>query len=465
MAGIGFELRKLLREESYLGLIRAYGYAGLISSGPWVLSILAVMALGLLSLAGGVADARGITQFLVSVTYLVAFSLILTGTVQLLFTRYVADQLFQQRRHEVLPNLLGLLSAVNAVAGIAAAVVLVTLFDGTSLLYRLEMLTAYVLLCNIWCLTMLVTGMKAYRQVLWAFAFGYGLTLVAGLALRPYGLEGLLGGFVVGQGLLFFLLLALILHDFPGERLFAFELRHGSRTHRSLIATGFFYNLGIWADKFVFWYNPDTSEAVIGPLRASPIYDLPIFLAYLSIVPGMAVFLMRMETDFAERYDAYYNAIRDGATLARIQSELEHMVEAVRGGIYDIFKIQGITVVALILVGPLLITWLGFSLLYVPLFNIDIVAVGVQVLFMAILNVLFYLDRLRLALWLCLLFAASNLGLTLLSQHLGAVFYGYGYALSLILVSMVGLVLLNREFARLTYQTFMLQPNRPPAGE
>lgn len=100
-----------------------------------------------------------------------------------------------------------------------------------------------------------------------------------------------------------------------------------------------------------------------------------------------------------------------------------------------------------------------------PLFNIDIVAVGVQVLFMAILNVLFYLDRLRLALWLCLLFAASNLGLTLLSQHLGAVFYSYGYTLSLILVSMVGLVLLDREFARLTYQTFMLQPNRPPAGE
>lgn len=459
MAGIGFELRKLLREESYFGLIRAYGYAGLISSGPWVLSILAVMALGLLSLTG-VAEAREVAQFLISVTYLVAFSLILTGTLQLLFTRYVADRLFERRREAILPNLVGLLTVVNMVAGTAALLVLAAWFGGTSLLYRMEMLAAYVLLCNIWCLTIFVAGMKAYRLVLWAFAIGYGLTVAAGLALRPFGLEGLLGGFVLGQAVLLFFLVALVLRDYPGDRLFAFDLHRADQTHRSLIFTGLFYNLGIWVDKLAFWYNPATSEPVIGPLRASPIYDLPIFLAYLSIIPGMAVFLMRMETDFAERYDDYYEAIRGGDTLKHIQSQLERMVEAVRSGIYDILKIQGITVVALILIGPKLIAWLGFSQLYVPLFNIDIVAVAVQVLFLAILNVLFYLDRLKPALWLCLLFVVSNLLLTLLSQRLGAVFYGYGYALSLSLASLAGIVTLDREFSKLTYKTFMLQPNR-----
>lgn len=463
MAGIGFELRKLLREESYFGLIRAYGYAGLIGSGPWVLSILAVMALGLLSLAA-VADAREVVQFLVSVTYLVAFSLILTGTLQLLFTRYVADRLFEKRRDVILPNLIGLMTLVNAAAGLIGLVVLWLWFGGTSPLYRVEMLAAFVLLCSVWCLTVFVAGMKAYRLVLWAFALGYGLTVAAGLALRSFGLEGLLGGFVLGQAVLLFLLLALVLRDYPGDRLFAFDLRRADQTHRSLIFTGLFYNLGIWVDKLLFWYNPNTSEAVIGPLRASPIYDLPIFLAYLSIIPGMAIFLMRMETDFAERYDAYYNAIRGGDTLSHIQAQLARMVESVRSGIYDILKIQGITVVTLILIGPRLLAWLGFSQLYVPLFNIDIVAVGVQVLFLAILNVLFYLDRLRPALWLCLLFVVSNFLLTLLSQQLGAVFYGYGYALSLTLVSLAGIVVLDREFSRLTYKTFMLQPNVSGSG-
>ena len=49
MAGIGFELRKLLQRDSYSGLLQAYAYAGIISSGPWILSIVGILAIGLLS--------------------------------------------------------------------------------------------------------------------------------------------------------------------------------------------------------------------------------------------------------------------------------------------------------------------------------------------------------------------------------------------------------------------------------
>ena len=61
MAGIGFELRKLLRRDSLLGLLQAYTYAGLISSGPWVLSILGILLVGILSL-GIVIPARGTSR-------------------------------------------------------------------------------------------------------------------------------------------------------------------------------------------------------------------------------------------------------------------------------------------------------------------------------------------------------------------------------------------------------------------
>ena len=42
MAGIGFELRKILSRDTYTATLHAYVYAGLISSGPWVLSIISV---------------------------------------------------------------------------------------------------------------------------------------------------------------------------------------------------------------------------------------------------------------------------------------------------------------------------------------------------------------------------------------------------------------------------------------
>ena len=108
MAGIGFELRKLLKRDSYLSLLQAYTYAGIIGAGPWVLSILGVQAIGFMSLAVVVPDFL-ITQFQVSVTHLIAGSLILTGFLQLAFTRYISDRLFEKREDRVLPNFIGAL--------------------------------------------------------------------------------------------------------------------------------------------------------------------------------------------------------------------------------------------------------------------------------------------------------------------------------------------------------------------
>ena len=124
MAGIGFELRKLLRKDSYFGLLRAYGYAGIISSGPWVLSILVIMAIGLLALGLLPDRSDQIWQFLVSVTYLVAASLCLSGLAQLIFTRFVADRLFEKKQGIILPNLIGLLTVMNLLAAAIGLTVL-----------------------------------------------------------------------------------------------------------------------------------------------------------------------------------------------------------------------------------------------------------------------------------------------------------------------------------------------------
>ena len=98
------------------------------------------------------------------------------------------------------------------------------------------------------------------------------------------------------------------------------------------------HNLGIWADKFMFWYFPPTSDAIIGGLRASLIYDLPVFLSYLSIIPGMAVFLVRIETDFVEFYDKFYDAVRSGGSLEYIRSCATKWSMPIQQGLGEIAK-------------------------------------------------------------------------------------------------------------------------------
>lgn len=70
MAGIGFELRHMLRKNTLTSIFQAYTYAGVIGSGPWVFSIIGILLVGVFSV-GVVAPPLLVTQFQTSVTYLV----------------------------------------------------------------------------------------------------------------------------------------------------------------------------------------------------------------------------------------------------------------------------------------------------------------------------------------------------------------------------------------------------------
>lgn len=455
MAGIGFEIRKILHKGTFLSMLEAYGLAGIIGSGPWVLSVIGVLIIGLTT-QSLVDDRSLVVQFLVSITYLMAFSLILTGALQLMFTRFIADRLFEDQRDVILPNLMGAVWLTTGVSAIIAALVMIFLFD-ESPRYELLMLANFVVLCNLWMVVVFLSSMKVYLRIVGMFFVGYSIAVIGAIALARFGMPGLLCGILLGHSFLFFGFFFIIIREYPGSSFVRFDFLQYKNIFVSLALTGLFFNLAVWADKFVFWFTDATSQSIIGPLRASLIYDLPIFLAYLSIIPGMAVFLVRMEADFAEQYDRFYTAIRRGDTLAHIKQAKSQMIFAARQGIYEIFKVQGITVALLLLWGQEILSFVGISPLYARLFYVDVVAVSVQVLLLSILNVMFYLDCRKLSMFICLLFFVSNLLLTLLTLQLGASFYGYGYAASSIISCIVGLFLLSRKMDRLEYETFMLQ--------
>lgn len=455
MAGIGFELRKLLQRDSYAGLAKAYTYAGIISSGPWVLSIIGILLVGVLSSV--VVPDQQITQFQVSVTYLIMLSLVLTGPIQLSFTRWVADRLFEKRQSEIAPNFLGALLVVVVVSGVLGLVGVLTLFPEQSNFYRVTLAGGLVVMSSIWLATIFLSGMKQYKSIVALFAVGYTVTVGGALALRSWGMEGLLLGFVLGQFVLLAGLLVMVLRMLPADQLIAFDFLGRRAMFIELVFVGLFYNLGVWSDKLVFWFSPEVSQHIIGPLRASIIYDIPAFLAYLSIIPGMAVFLVRIETDFVEYYERFYDAVRDGGSLRHIQRMRDEMVFTIRQGLYEILKIQSITALVVFLVAPRLFDWLGISHLYLPLFYLDVVGASLQVALLGLLNIFCYLDRRRVVLGLTALLLVLNVGLSLLTLQLGATFYGYGVALAMMITVFVAMLALESKLHHLEYETFMLQ--------
>jgi len=296
MAGIGFELRKILKRQTLFGVARAYAYAGLISSGPLILSIFGILIIGVMSLAF-VIPKYAIVQFQVSVTYLIACSLILTGPLQLSFTRFISDRIFEKRDDLVLSNYNGVVLVSTAASGVLGVLAVAFGFRGEPLMYRLLMVAGFVVVSNIWIAVIFLSSVKQYRQILFVFAIGYGCTVAFALMLNTHGLSGLLGGFVAGHVVLLAGLSGLIYRNYRSPRFISFEVFQKRFAYPSLAMVGFLFNLGVWLDKFMFWYAPGTGSKVIGPLNASVIYDIPVFIAYVCVMPGMATFLVRIEAD------------------------------------------------------------------------------------------------------------------------------------------------------------------------
>jgi uncharacterized membrane protein len=221
--------------------------------------------------------------------------------------------------------------------------------------------------------------------------------------------------------------------------------------------SGMLYNIAIWIDKVIFWFSPLVGYMVIDKLHASMVYDFPIFLAYLSIIPGMAIFFFRLEVDFAKSYEYFYRAINKHGTLRQIKRHKQGMIDAVKRSIHEVLFVQGIFNIFLFLGAEQLFELLLLPKLYLPLFYVDVIGVQLQLGFMSILAFLYYLDRQKEALYYTLFFVLINAVLTWISIQLGPYFYGYGYSITLLILFVSSILTLNRILQELDYETFMLQ--------
>ncbi len=454
MAGIGFELAKIMKVKRLSSLLQAYGYSMMIAAGPWLISILSILLAGYIA-RPFVRDAGEITQFQVTITYLIAFSLIFTGHFQLYFTRYIADRIYEKDYARVLPNTIGVLLFIMASFAALLYPFFIYAFRDQSALFSISFILALGMMGSIWILNTLLTGLKSYKYITFCFLLAYLVTIIATYLLARYGLKGLMAAYFTGQVLLFFMLLGAILRAFPSDRLVEFDFLRRSRIYPAMMLTGLFYNLAIWADKFIFWYHPETGDRVIGPLNNSIIYDLPIFLSYLAIAPGISVKFMRLETDFVEAYDSYFSAIHSGENLRRIYNRNAELAGAARLLITEVLRLQGIVTIALFLLSERIFAFFGFPKIYIPLFHIDLIGTYMQLLLITVLSLLFYLNRQKETLIMTGLLLVLNVSLSYLSIQLGPFYHGYGFTASFFFVSLLGLYYLNRVLRRITYETFM----------
>ncbi|MEF3280072.1 MAG: exopolysaccharide Pel transporter PelG [Elusimicrobiota bacterium] len=458
MAGIGFELKKMFKEDRLSSIFKVYGYSALLSSGTWMISIFSIMFIGLIKTYQK-ENLSDIIKFQVSITYLLALSLIFSSFFQLSFSRYIADRIFHKNQEKILPGFIGVLF-LTFTSGLLFILSFSFIFlSNTSPSYIILFCGSFLVLTGMWIANTLLLGIKRYKIIFIAYLISYSIVMILAFTAGKFKLEGLMFSFFTGNAILFFFLSAIIIYNYHSGDFIDFDFLT-SKKYRllpSLIFGSIFYNLGVWIDKFFFWFSPNTGYNVIGKLNASVVYDLPIFLAYLSIIPGMAIFFYRLEADFAEKYELFYKAVREGGTYSEIRDYKEEMVDTVRIMIREVIVIQGIFDLLVYFYSPSIFEMLNMPKLYLPLFHIDLIGVQLQLGFMAMLSVLYYLDKRTEAMFASLIFLITNSIFAILTiKYMGPFYFGYGFSISAFISFLISIYMLREALRKLEYETFML---------
>lgn len=454
MAGIGFELNKMLNRNSYWGNVSAYLYATVISSGPWLISIVCLAILGVYRGAG----LNSVTHelFRTTVIYSYAFSLVFIGTGQLVITRYLADQFYANKLDAILASFTTSVTVLMP-AGAALMSGFYAMTD-TILLHKVLGVILFSVICMIWLCMVYLSAIKDYHFIVIAFSAGSAISVIAAIGLGYYFQTiGYLSGYMVGQLVIMFMLMVKILIEFEPNRIWDPELIRYFKKYHNLVWIGLFINLGIWIDKFIFWLAPDARSIRLGFLTHD-LYESSVFYAYITVIPTLALFLIKIETRFYKHYQLYFQHIMQKKSFKTITEEKRKMAAILRQSIRDIFIVQGIITSVCIIYAPQLATFAKLGALQIPSFRVGLAGAFLHVLFSITVIILFYFDLRKDVLIASALFLGLNILFTITSIHLGIQFYAYGYTYAALIALIVAFSMLQYRLEDLEYITFSNQP-------
>lgn len=456
MAGIGFELRRLSRQQTLTGIASALGHAAVIAAGPWLFTIVSLATITLFT--EPVAGLATLATFRAIIIYAFAISLVLTAPVTIVATRLVADALWLKKPARVRPLLFG--AYMVAIAFVSAGTAALALYFKMPPDLAIALLAASLTVALIWVALSFCGAVRDYRGVTIAFAAGLfaSLLLATLAALSGHGAALMTWGFVSGLTLTFLLLTMRVLDTFGGrlDRPQAgFEMiMAGFRTYRHLALGALAGTVAVWIDKWIFWFSP-IGETVAGGLVHAPLYDSAMFIASLVIIPALSIFVVQLETEFFERYQSYYSTISTHGTLHQIEAARVRLASGTLEKFVLITVMQVGICAILVLSAPLIVELLNLQFQQISILRYGALGAVFQFIFISSTSMLLFFDRRRFYLAMQVVFLSLNAGLTLLSVHLGEAYFGVGYFSACLIASFVAYLAADRTFEQLNFLTFL----------
>jgi uncharacterized membrane protein len=456
MAGIGFELHRMIQADRLGTSLRGFLHAGIIAAGPWLLTCLALAAMP--ALLDAHAQPAQLLRFHNVAVLAFSISLVAAGPIVLVVSRCLADAIYAGDLRRV-PSMLP--AALARVFGWLVPVGFVV-FGLVLDLPAAARVAGFLLLLacgGVWIAAGMLSALRGHGSVVLAFVAGMVVALLAGRAMQARWHEvGLLSGLLLGQVTISSILVARLLAEFPPparrDETNHFDLAVATDRFRHLAWAGLLYSVGLWIDKWLMWLAPGAERSGRG-VWSHPTYEGAMFLAFLTIVPVLAIFLLDVETRFHRAYLRWFRAIDKRATLRGIRRNHGALLRITASSAKRLALVQGTIAVIAILASPAVAGWAGAGETWASVFRFGTLGAAFHVMLIIAMAVLAYFDQRRWLVAVAATFLALNTAGTLVAIALGPDWHGWGYAVASLLSASLGYYFAARAIVKLPYMTFV----------
>lgn len=459
MAGIGFELRKAIQQDSIKGKFSGYMGAAFSSSGSMIIGIVLFFFIQLAAKIENVPQ-NVIDQFMCYVTNTMFFSMIVVSCCSLILSRYVSNRIYEGKHEKVMPSLIGA-AVLVAVAG-GSLFVIIMMLSGLNMENCASLLVLYLVLSYCWLLMSYTTLIRDYKWVVIAYTAAF-LIAIAVLVLCcvfvPLGLNGMIAVLALCFAIVDVVLFRAVYRAFSNQEGHVFAFLKEYKSAPSLGIVGLFMMLGMLGHFWATWFASAESITVTGLFRYGPHYDFPAIVAFFSTVPASIYFITIFETDFSEKYQRYFYLLGHSGSVESVDAAREDMIESIRKGIRKLSLIQLLTCLLFITVGGKLLAIMNIGMTETMLDSFRMFCVGYSLYFIAntlILLHLYFVNERKIAL-ISALFATLTTAVALVSAKYLPNTYGLGFAVICGLLVVVAAIKLVKYLSRLEYNVFTQQ--------
>ena len=458
MAGIGFELKKLFKDKGLLSTIRAYLYSTFVTVGPIIISVLVITILQfLLKYIGIETNRRELLQ--VTIMYAFIFSVIISSGYCMMLSRYLSDRLYMENKEDILPALYGSLTTIIIICGIVG--ILFYYRSPINIVYNVFSYMLFVGLTVQMILGVYVSAIKEFKKVAFSFLYGTILGLITGYILIKYkGVDEILS-VVIGFDLCILVVIIILANEiqkyFTEKSLLYFNFIKYFEKFHLIFFTNLFFTMGLYVHNFAFWMIPEMNRTIESTYVYAPLYDIPAAYAFLSCIPTMIIFVVKVETGFYEKYKNYFALINSGGAYEDIEIAKKQMIKAVYREVVYIMKIQLICSIGFLILGIKVLPFIGFTSNMINIYSILVLGYYCVIIMFVIMTILLYYDHKKAACLVNLTFVVTSFVFTLMTIYRGKNSYGLGLFMSGLVSLVFAIRELEKYFNDIDYHVFCIQ--------